>query len=298
MDYNSLEIRVGVAIFIAAVALTIGLLWFQGFKAARSEYEIYAIFPMVGGVSPGDKVNVNGVERGEVKRVELREKDVLVTLRIRTGTKIPEDSKIVLQTVGIMGDRQATILLGSSEKMLAPGAVIKGIYDPGISEALAFLGAIMDELTVLTRDMQNLASALTRDGKLSRSVENLAVISEELRSILESDRHEIRAGLHSFRRAAETMDRLLTRNESSLDTILSSLGEASKDMPELVRRVGILTDSLSAIAAKVQSGEGAIGVLLNDRTLIDSLDRTVKELGALVADIKANPKKYVKISVF
>lgn len=298
MEYKSLEIRVGLAIFAAAVALTLGLMWFQGFRVARSEYEIYATFPMVGGVSPGDKVNVNGVERGEVKRVELREKDVLVTMRIHTGTKIPEDSRIVLQTVGIMGDREVTIVLGSSEVNLEPGAVMSGVYDPGISEALAFLGNIMDELTVLTRDMQSLSAALTREGKLARSVENLSAITEELRSILQSDRNEFSAGLRSFRRSAETMDRLLSMNENSLDTIIASLGETSKEMPGLVRRIGILTDSLSAIASKIHGGEGTLGALVNDRTLMDRLERTVQELSELVADVRANPKKYLKVEIF
>ena len=49
MSYKSLEIRVGATIFIAALILSVGLMWFQGFQLQRQTYEILARFPMVGG---------------------------------------------------------------------------------------------------------------------------------------------------------------------------------------------------------------------------------------------------------
>jgi len=109
MEYKSLEIRVGLTIFIASLILIVGLMWFQGFKVGHGNYQIHAVFPMVGGISPGDKVNLNGVEMGSVKRVRLRENDVLLTMDISRQAKIPDDSRIVLQTVGIMGDEALAV---------------------------------------------------------------------------------------------------------------------------------------------------------------------------------------------
>lgn len=298
MEYKALELRVGLTIFVAAVILTVGLMWFEGFKLNRSVYEIHAVFPMVGNIAGGDKVTVNGVERGEVKRVSLRDKDVLLTLQIDADTRIPDDSRIVLQTVGIMGDRSISILLGGSDRFLEPGAIMDGVYDPGISEALAFLGNIMDELTVLTRDMRKITGTLTEGDKLARTVDNLAAVTGELRVFLEKDRPELSAGARSFRRSAETVEGLLARNEGTLDTMIASFGEAGRDLPELVRRMRTLTDSLTAVTAKLQRGDNTMGALLNDRALMDRLETTVRELSELVADVKANPKKYLKVEIF
>ncbi len=298
MEYKSLELRVGLTIFIAAVILIIGLMWFQSFKISRSEYEIHAVFPMVGSISRGDDVNLNGVQRGSVKRVELRDKDVLVTMSIDAGTNIPEDSRIVLQTIGIMGERVVTILLGSSDRFLEPGAIMTGVYDPGISEALAFLGNIMDELTTLTHDMRRITGTLTQGDKLGRTVDNLAGITTELRSMLERDGPELRAGVHSLRRSAETVEGLLARNDGEIDTMIASFGSMSRDLPELVRRMRSLTDSLAAVTAKLQRDDNTLGALMNDRTFMDRLEKTVLDLGALVAEIKANPKKYLKVEIF
>lgn len=298
MDYKSLEIRVGFTVFIAALILIVGLMWFQGFRIAHGNYEIHAVFPMVGGIAPGDKVNLNGVEKGSVKRVLLREKDVLLTMEIDGDAKIPEDSRIVLQAIGIMGGRIITIVLGTSDRMLERGATMQGTYEPGITEALAFLGNIMDELTRLTKDMQRLANTLTQGDKLKVTVENLAAISEQLHTLLERDAPAFGAGMQSFKRSAETVDRILSENSGNIDTMITSLSAASTDFPELVRRMRAVTDTLAAVTRSLQKNDNTIGALMKDRSLLDKLEKTVSDLDALIADVRANPKRYFKVEIF
>lgn len=298
MEYKPLELRVGLTVFIATLALVIGLMWFQGFKISRETYELSATFPMALGATPGDKVYLNGVEMGKVKRVRLRERDVLITMEINARAKVPDDSRIVLQTIGIMGERIVTIMLGVSPKFLERGAVMEGVYDPGIAEALAALGNIMGELTQLTKDMQKITTTITQGDKLKRTVENLAEITATLNGILKRDTPEIDAGLRSMRRSAERVDGLLARNETNLDTIMSTYAAVGRDLPELVRRASGLTDSLSVIMGRLQRGDNTLGALVNDRVLLEKLEKTIQSLDELIADVKAHPKKYLKVSIF
>jgi phospholipid/cholesterol/gamma-HCH transport system substrate-binding protein len=298
MEYKSLEIKVGFTVFIASLILIVGLMWFNGFKVTHGKYEIHALFPEVGGVSPGDKVNLNGVEKGSVKRVLLREKDVLLTMEIDAEAKIPEDSHIVLQAIGIMGGRIVTIELGASNRFLEAGSIMQGTYEPGITEALAFLGNIMDELTQLTKDMQRLAATLTHGDKLKTTVENLAAASERLRTLLDRDAPAFGAGVQSFKRSAETVDRLITKNSGNIDTMITSFSAASKGLPELVRRMTVVTDTLAVLTASLQRNDNTVGALMKDRALLDRLEKTIKDLDELVMDVKAHPKKYLKVSVF
>jgi phospholipid/cholesterol/gamma-HCH transport system substrate-binding protein len=278
MEYKSLEIKVGITIFVAALILTIGLMWFQGIKVGHGNYQIHAVFPMVGGISPGDKVNLNGVEMGSVKRVQLRDQDVFITMDISKQAKIPDDSRIVLQTVGIMGERIITVLLGTSDRFLEPGVTMQGVYEPGITEALA--------------------STLTQGDKLKAIVENLTEVSGRLRTLIERDAPGFEEGVQSFRRSAATVDGLLERNSGNIDTLITSFAAASKDFPELVRRMRAVTDSLAEIADGLQKNDSTLGALVSDRALMDKLEKTVKDLDDLVADVKANPKKYLKVSIF
>ena len=298
MQYKSLELRVGFTVFIASLVFIIGLMWFQGFKLARHTYEIHAIFPMVGGITRGDKVNLNGVEMGSVKRVVLREKDVLVTMDLASSGRIPEDSRIVMQTIGIMGERVVTILLGTSDRFLEPGSIMQGSYDPGVAEALAFLGSIAGELTQLTKDMRRITGTLTQGDNFKNTVENLSAITERLRTSIEKNAPGFDAGMRSFRRSAETVDQLLTKHSGNLDTMITSFTEASKDMPELVRRMRALTDTLASITGTLQEDDTTLGALLSDRRLMDRLEKAVKDLDDLITDIRANPKRYLKVEIF
>ena len=298
MQYKSLELRVGFTVFIASLVFIIGLMWFQGFKLARHTYEIHAIFPMVGGITRGDKVNLNGVEMGSVKRVVLREKDVLVTMELASSGRIPEDSRIVMQTIGIMGERVVTILLGTSDRFLEPGSIMQGSYDPGVAEALAFLGSIAGELTQLTKDMRRITGTLTQGDNFKNTVENLSAITERLRTSIDKNAPGFDAGMRSFRRSAETVDQLLTKHSGNLDTMITSFTEASKGMPELVRRMRALTDTLASITGTLQEDDTTLGALLSDRTLMDRLEKAVKDLDDLITDIRANPKRYLKVEIF
>ena len=65
------------------------------------------------------------------------------------------------------------------------------------------------------------------------------------------------------------------------------------------------TASLDAILGRIDRGEGTMGKLSKDESLYLNLDRAVAnlsqaavEMKELTADIRKQPKKYLKISVF
>ncbi len=50
--------------------------------------------------------------------------------------------------------------------------------------------------------------------------------------------------------------------------------------------------------ARVDKGEGTLGLLVNDDKLYNDLQKAASELNKLLEDIRLNPKRYVRISVF
>jgi phospholipid/cholesterol/gamma-HCH transport system substrate-binding protein len=49
---------------------------------------------------------------------------------------------------------------------------------------------------------------------------------------------------------------------------------------------------------KINSGQGSLGMLVNNDTLYRNLEASSKSLDALLTDMKANPNRYVHFSVF
>ena len=58
-----------------------------------------------------------------------------------------------------------------------------------------------------------------------------------------------------------------------------------------------LSKELTALE-KINKGEGSLGLLVNDQKLYTDLENAARNLNLLIEDLKANPKKYLKISVF
>jgi phospholipid/cholesterol/gamma-HCH transport system substrate-binding protein len=175
---------------------------------------------------------------------------------------------------------------------------LEGFYDPGMSEVLASFGNIMGELNNLTRDIGTIAETLTEGDDLRKTVENLAIVTGELKELMSSNAPKIEDGITSFSRSAERFDSLLERNEERIDSIMASVDEVSGELPELVRRVSAVTDALHEVVLMLQSDESTMGSLMQNRDLLDRLERTITSLDELVTDMKANPGRYLKIEVF
>jgi phospholipid/cholesterol/gamma-HCH transport system substrate-binding protein len=66
---------------------------------------------------------------------------------------------------------------------------------------------------------------------------------------------------------------------------------------ELYTKLMDLSTHLDQVAAGLNAGRGTAGLLLQDRALYENMNRTVTEMRDLLADIRKDPKKYLRVSV-
>ena len=95
------------------------------------------------------------------------------------------------------------------------------------------------------------------------------------------------------------LDRLFHRQLDRLDVALVE-GGVEANLPDgSVRILGCRADGPVA-QVTIASGQGTAGKLLTDQTLYDQLNKLVLDLGAILADIRKDPSKYMKgvIKVF
>jgi phospholipid/cholesterol/gamma-HCH transport system substrate-binding protein len=86
------------------------------------------------------------------------------------------------------------------------------------------------------------------------------------------------------------------RKTDQVDSTLDRVAMASERMVAAAAKFDSLSDQLLELAGMVEEGEGTLGALIQDPSLYDDLKRAAAEIDALVADIRANPKKYVKVN--
>lgn len=116
---TKLELKVGIFVFIGLVVLVIFILSIGGFKTWSSGYHINLSFNFVNGVKVGAPVRFAGVDVGEVKKVKLEflpgenRSNVNLDIWVRNIIKIPSDSSVWVNTLGLLGEKYVEIIPGS-----------------------------------------------------------------------------------------------------------------------------------------------------------------------------------------
>ncbi|HKG94927.1 MAG TPA: hypothetical protein VKA84_23630 [Gemmatimonadaceae bacterium] len=80
---------------------------------------------------------------------------------------------------------------------------------------------------------------------------------------------------------------------------MRNLQRSSANLAALTEDTRQTTARVNAILAKVNSGPGTLGMLMNDSGLCNDLRvRAVGRLDSLTADLKKNPRKYINREIF
>ena len=78
----------------------------------------------------------------------------------------------------------------------------------------------------------------------------------------------------------------------------TSANLANLKLQETIDELGKTVASLNSAVAKVNSRDGSLGLLLNDKKLYTNLENTSRSLNILLDDLRVHPKRYISISVF
>lgn len=116
---------------------------------ASDGYVVTADFSSVGGLKPGDAVQISGVKVGNVARVELMADTYLarVYMSIRDGYELPADTAALISSESLLGGQYLALEPGGDEEMIEPGGAIQYTQAPQNLEQLLgqFIFSMQDD---------------------------------------------------------------------------------------------------------------------------------------------------------
>ena len=299
------EIKVGI---FAVLMLVLGwgvVRYLKGASIFSTSNTYYAYYAQAGGIQPASHVMINGVKVGVVDDVVLNEdptKGVEVTMSIDKRFNIPADSKAKIFTDGLMGGKAIEIVYGTSAEIIPDDGTISAETSADLFE---MAGSELGDLKIkLTTVMDGLATTLDGVNKLlaentetlTSIINNVDGVTGSVDAMLSKEKAHLEEALASL----TLFSKSLGDNAGEVDQIIDNLSAFSGQLAEanLIAEVEKVVGELNSVLATVNNESGSVGKLLKDAELYDNLTAASNNLSALLEDLKANPGRYLNVSVF
>jgi len=298
MTGKTIELRVGLVVALAIAILVVGIIWVKGIRFNQTRYTYSVIFPNVGALKVGDPVSVSGVEKGKIKKIQLYKGDVLVTLDLGADVVLKKDAKFTVKNIGLMGERFVDVQTGYSDTLLDLSQPVRGYYDTGIPEVMGRVGEMIDQLSRLVANLEGVLGTKWSRESMIETIKNLREISHDLNTLLDRNKGKFDQTMDDLSYSSAELRKIIDDNKEKLHATVDNFEQASVKLDNIVTSLDTISISLKKLTSKIERGEGTLGQLVNDTTLYEQIKKTTQHVDDLILDIKKNPKRYLKVTVF
>lgn len=290
------EAQVGLFVILGLISFVIVLFWMTDPATFRGRYMLVTQVDNAGGVRGGDPIQMQGVNVGRVHGFEmLPDNRVFITMEIEGEWQVPMGSQTIMGEAGLFGGRVLEIVRG-------PGPGVYADFDTIAGEGAAG-GGLLSSVDVLSARAESVLGSIDEMlndetvGSVQGSAQALQQLLAELSEIAQEQRGELAGLTASLTRAAEGVEAAsaagpdIASAVARADSAMAMLASTSEQLDGAV-------ESLGTILGRMERGEGTLGRLSTDETLYVSLNDAAQSLNTLLADLQANPNKYINISIF
>jgi len=284
---------------VAVVVLLIGTLWLiRG--GLKNGYPLHTRFAWGQNLKQGQPVLLAGVSVGYVGDVTLRRDGFLdVLIRIFDQYQIPKGSVATVKSIGIFGD--VAVALNPPTPVPTASYVPDDTVPPGPPSA--DINQIMDRVDSIGRNVAVLTKALEVEvvqagtfKDLHTVVASAARLSAQLQGVLAEQNRNASLTMESFRNSAAKLSNVA--DSAQIAASLANVRQITENTARLSANLDSTNAQLQRVLGLAQKGEGTVGKLLTDTLLYNDLHRLVRQSDSLLADIRANPKKYFTVRIF
>lgn len=286
----SREFKVGVLAVLCAVILYFGLNFLKGINIFSSTTTYVGQYENISGLTEQAPVLIKGYQVGLVESIQYdftKPQSFTVAVSISKDISLPLGTEMALVANGLMGGMAIELQLPetTSTEVYQRGDTLPSVVVPGLFETLE--QGVLAKLDSLLGEANTLVASLNssmEEGSLYQTLQNV----EQITADLKVSGADLRQLTH----------KQLPTIMAKVDTTITGFAELATD----VRKADIagLVDSVQNVIAGVDnainSNDGTLGLLLNDKTLyhnlnvaLEDLDKAVLNVDSIMMSIKARP---------
>jgi len=308
------ETKIGLLAFLAVILLIFGFNFLKGKNVFANKMTIYAKYNDVSGLTPSNPVFINGLQVGIINSIDNTPdlKSFNVAILLNQKIDIPNNS-IASIIENPLASTKLNITLGDTKDFLKNEDTIATLPSKEIlSKVMEKVNPVIDNVvsTVSSLDsvLSNANKFLNKNAQndIAKTIENLnklttslLVSSSALQSMLTNQTGAVAKTLNNINSITEN----LSSNNNKVNRVFENIDKTTTKLSQLEIQNTLQTlDStilfLNKTIEKINSKEGTLGLLVNDKVLYNNLTASTNKINILLDDIRTHPKRYVSISVF
>ncbi|WP_298526350.1 MlaD family protein [uncultured Porphyromonas sp.] len=287
------EVQIGLLAILAIALAYVGINFLKGIEIFKKSTTYYAHFDNLSSVTVATPVLVSGFKVGTVRSVSFdyaRGYGATVELSLDPHVRITPESQVRIKVNPLSGSELVLRIEPHGARFLAEGDTIPSISPEGDLLSVAtdkILPAVANMMPTITATLERL-NALMNDKNIDSTLLGLNLASQQLHSMV--------AGLNQTTHRLDPVISNVGQVTSNLATFSGQL--SSMHLDSLMQSLQSTTAQLQQVSMQLRSKDNTAGLLLNDPALYLRLDSLVRSADVLMRDLKENPKRYVRLSIF
>ncbi|MBN1754922.1 MCE family protein [bacterium] len=311
------KITVGIVIILAIAIIGFAILTVgtdEGIFVTR--YTLKMQMNEISGLQTGAPVHLAGFRVGTVSDIQFvdlegqQKIEVILRVKQRMQRRITTSAVARIATMGLVGDKYVEISLGNSEDpCLEDNAVLKSIPPADITQILTQGTDMIEDARAIAKNLKEISFKLNEGtGTIAMLLNDpwLYFDIDEVLFTLRSLAIKIDKGEGSLAKLVNDpgLYQNLTDGLGDLSALIDTLQTGSGSLQKLMTdttfyaQLNTAVIRLNSVIGKLEDPGNTAGAILTDRELHQRLVSALKDLEILLADIKENPKRYLKFSIF
>lgn len=287
------EAKIGLATIVSLALLYFGVNYLKGINLFQPVNHYYVTFDNVKDVTISSPVYVEGFKVGLVRDIKYdytTTDKVTVEISLEEEMKINKGSYITIVRSLLSGGELHIHLNKYVKDYLETGGTIEGrmsddimgtVQDKLLPQVIDLMPKI-DSILLGLQTIVNHPALIQSLNQIERTTGNLEASTKQLNRLLNKDVPVIVSDL-----------KIITSNFAEVSSELKGL-----DLQTTYNSMNAMMNNLKLTTDRLNSTDNSIGLLLNDKALYENLNSTADNASKLMIDLKQNPKRYVRFSVF
>jgi phospholipid/cholesterol/gamma-HCH transport system substrate-binding protein len=267
MSAHSQNFKVRLGLFVAGgLAIFVIAIFFIGKQQNlfNPVFRVTTNFYNVSGLQVGNSVRFSGINVGTVDNIRIiNDSTVQVDMLIRRNVQefIKADSEAGISSEGIIGDRVIMITQGSNQApMVRDGQHISSIEPLETDAIMTSLHTSAVNSEIITKQLSEIMININSgEGPLGRLIQD-STIAENVNQTIAN-----------FKKSSEGLD-------ETIEITKENVFEFMEKLQLTVATTEIATVALGEIMVKINSGEGTLGMLIQDTIMAGNFNQTLINL--------------------